>query len=110
MRQGFTSSQFKDGGGRPEGGHTFGVGFAIAWQRGPLGRGEGRIPPNGAFVEDIIAAAADRIAFYQDSEFACQENADALEHLNKALAILDERTKAREAQRVEGTHAVHTSR
>lgn len=106
MRQGFIVDQhWSDEQGRPEGGHTCGVGFSIAWQRGPLGRGETRIAPNGAFVEDIIAAAISRIEFYQASEFNCQENENALANLRRAAWELDQRTKSREARAVEGTHA-----
>lgn len=104
MRVGFKAHHFKDDKGHPAGGHTYGNGFAIAWQQGPLGRGEDRKEPNGAFVEDIIHAAADRIAFYETSEFACTENRAALMHLSEALEILDNRTKNREARGVEGTH------
>ena len=88
----------------PAGGQTYGPGFAIAWQRGPLGRGPGRLPQNGAFVEDVIAAAADRIRHYQSTRFAGPENAEAIEHLDLALAALRRRTADREARRVEGTH------
>ena len=104
MRQGFTSQHWNDAQGRPEGGTTFGVGFTIGWQHGPLGRGEGRKEPNGAFVEDIIAAAKDRLEYYQRSEFACVANADALSHLEEALAHLHGRTRDRETRGVEGTH------
>lgn len=104
MKQGITEQHFSDAQGRPEGGHSFGVGFAIAWQRGPLGRGDERKPPNGAFVEDALAAVIGRIEFYQRSEFACTENREALESLKNAAAWLDVRTKAREARAVEGTH------
>jgi len=103
MRQGFTSNQFTDADGAPEGGQTFGPGFAIAWQRGPLGRGEDRKEPNGAFVSTVIAAVVDRLEFYQRGKFACQPNAEAIELLNAALEILDWRTKDREARGVEGT-------
>ena len=65
-----------------------------------------RREPNGAFVEDIIAAAIGRIDFYQHSEFRCHENAMALVSLEAAAAWLDHRTKSREARGVEGTHAV----
>ena len=105
MKQGHTFNNFSDEAGRPAGGHSFGVGFCIAWQRGPLGRGEERIPPNGAFVEDIIDAVIRRIEFYQASEFACEENERALFHLQGAADALAERTQAREARGVEGTHA-----
>jgi hypothetical protein len=101
----FESSHFTDeSNAAPEGGQSFGPGFAIAWQRGPLGRGAGRKPQNGAFVEDVIAAAADRIEYYQGGRFACDDNAEALEHLRLALAALNRRTASRESRQVEGTH------
>jgi hypothetical protein len=121
MRVGFKSEHWNDANGNPEGGTTFGNGFAIGWQHGPLGRhdplcgtdavrGNGcherctRREPNGAFVEDVIEAAADRLRYYQNGKFACERNANALEHLEKALAELDARTKDRETREVEGTH------
>ena len=126
MRVGFRSEHWNDVNGNPEGGTTFGNGFAIGWQHGPLGRhAPGCIPervnladtdhavcvdgctrrdPNGAFVEDIIEAAADRIRYYQASRFASDYNAKALEHLEAALAALYQRTKDREARSAEGTH------
>jgi len=100
------SSHFTDENGRPAGGTTYGRGFAIGWQRGPLGRGEDRREPNGAFVEDIIVAAIDRIAHYQGTEFACDANATALSHLHTALKALQARTADRVARHVEGTHEV----
>lgn len=90
--------------GNPTGGTASGRGFCIAWQDGPLGRGENRIEPNGAFVETIIAAARDRLAFYQTSKFECAENADAIKCLDDALKHLQQRTRGREARKVEGTH------
>ena len=90
--------------GRPAGGATHGRGFTIAWQDGPLGTGPDRIEPNGAFVEDVITAAIGRMEFYQASEFACDTNARALDHLIEARAALRERTRDREARQVEGTH------
>lgn len=105
MRAGIKSEHWEDANGNPEGGTTFGTGFAIGWQHGPLGRGETRARPNGAFVEDVIDAAADRIRYYQRSKFNSDYNALALVHLEAALAALDQRTKDREARGVEGTHA-----
>jgi len=104
MRAGIRSEHWNDANGNPEGGTTFGNGLAIGWQHGPLGRGPDRREPNGAFVEDVIEAAADRIRYYQGSRFACERNAKALEHLEAALTELDARTKDREARDVEGTH------
>ncbi len=96
----------KDADGNPAGGFTDGTGFTIAWQDGPLGRGDDRREPNGAFVEDIILAAKDRIEFYQRSQFNCDENADAIGFLDDALETLHHRTAEREVREVEGTHAV----
>lgn len=104
MRSSFSSNHFSDAEGNPAGGTTFGQGFAIGWQNGPLGRGEDRKPANGAFVEDIIAAAVDRLKFYQNSKFKCDENHQALVYLVSALDVLDTRTKERESRGVEGTH------
>lgn len=118
MRAGIRAEHWDDVNGAPQGGTTFGNGFTIGWQHGPLGRhaagcDEGRgscVPgcmrrePNGAFVEDVIEAAADRIRYYQRGRFASEYNARALVCLEAALAALDQRTKDREARAVEGTH------
>jgi hypothetical protein len=118
MSRGIKSEHWNDVNGNPAGGTTFGNGFAIGWQNGPLGRhapecGNGLFPcvhgctrrdPNGAFVEDIIDAALDRLRYYQNSRFACDANAKALAHLEEARLVLNQRTKDREARSVEGTH------
>lgn len=106
MRSKFQSHHWSNTEGNPEGGSTFGNGFAISWQNGPLGRDAERKEPNGAFVEDVIAAAADRIEFYEASKFKCSENEEALRHLRLALEALNARTQHREKRQVEGTHAV----
>lgn len=93
-----------DADGRPAGGVTVGRGFTIAWQNGPLAVDGVRREPNGAFVEDVIAAAIGRIEAYQASMFACPENADALVALKAAAQYLDDRTKSRVSRGVEGTH------
>lgn len=109
MRSPIVGNHFSDGDGNPAGGTTYGNGFAIGWQNGPLGRGDERIEPNGAFVEDVIAAAVDRIEFYEsaaDGRFSCAENIEALASLNAALRALHRRTDDRERREVEGTHGV----
>ena len=75
------------------------------WQEGPLGRGEGRKDPNGAFVEGVIQAAIGRLKYYQDSKFKSVFNVQALGYLDMALASLQSRTRDRETREVEGTHA-----
>lgn len=109
MRQGFQAENHTDAEGRPAGGFVRGTGIQIDWQNGPLGRGEERVPPNGAFVEDVIAAALQRIVHYQDvadRRFFCRENALAIIKLEEALLWLGKRTRDREDRGVEGTHSV----
>lgn len=105
MQQKIVQEHVLDEAGKPAGGKTTGVGLSIEWQNGPLGRGDERKEPNGAFVEGVIAAAIGRIQWYQASGFSCRENAIALTHLETALLWLDKRTQEREARGVEGTHA-----
>ena len=107
MRQGFLSENTCDVNGNPTGGLVSGTGMEIRWQDGPLGRDGERQAPNGAFVEDVIDAARQRIEFYQTAnggKFACLENAIAMMRLEEALMWLDKRTQDREARKVEGTH------
>jgi hypothetical protein len=104
MLQNANFKNVDDKAGNPAGGHYNSVGVKINWQNGPLGRGAERIPPNGAFVENVIEAAIMRIKYYQDSKFACFENEQALRHLQMAAAWLDKRTEDRETRQVEGTH------
>ena len=106
-----------DGDGNPVGGTAMGRGFVVEWQNGPLGRGDERQEPNGAFVEDVIQTAIIRLKFYQGEpvdpvnpypestgKYKCRENALAITHLQEALHWLEARTKEREQRKVEGTH------
>jgi hypothetical protein len=112
--QGFTAENFVDDDGNPAGGYVSGTGFAIAWQNGPIPSAYSQTAfpplrpsrPNGAFVEDVIAAAKQRIEHYQDGKFACRENALAITKLEEALLWLNKRTADRTARGVEGTHEV----
>lgn len=104
MNQMIECDNNNDENGNPAGGTVRGVGMSIDWQNGPLGRGDERVEPNGAFVEGVIAAAIQRIGYYQSSKFASRENAIALTHLETALLWLGKRTADREARQVEGTH------
>lgn len=107
MSQPFSAMHTVDDDGNPAGGRTTGTGIDIVWQNGPLGRGEDRQEPNGAFVDTVIAIARDRIDFYQhraSGRFACMENAIAIGHLDDALSILAKRTERRELAGTEGTN------
>jgi hypothetical protein len=101
----FSSHHFDDD-GKPAGGQTWGPGFTIAWQNGPLGPQEAREQPNGAFVETVILACIDRLSYYQRSDFASDYNRKAIECLVGALDNLQKRTADREARGVEGLHEV----
>jgi len=103
----FSATNSVDDNGNPAGGTVSGVGLSISWQDGPLGRGENKKPPNGAFVETGVAACKQRLRFYEeasDGKFACKENGMAIALLDAALDILNERTKDREKREVEGEH------
>lgn len=104
MKQDFESANYDDPDGNPAGGWVHSTGLSIDWQDGPLVVDGTRAVPNGAFVETVIAAAIQRIEYYQRSRFHCLENAVALGHLKAALEALEERTRGREDRGVEGTH------
>lgn len=106
MQQQFSSRHDVDGDGSPDGGYTIGQGLVINWQKGPLSVDGYRKEPNGSFVETVIAAAIDRLKFYQDSRFKCDYNRDAIVLLERALESLAARTADREARGVEGTHKI----
>ena len=96
---------FTDHEGRPDGGHSFGPGYTIAWQRGPLVNEKGEhIERNGAFIEEIIQAAADRLAVMQQTQFACCENETALLCLRGARRALQCRQLRRAAEGTAGSH------
>jgi hypothetical protein len=104
MNQPFISEHLLDHDEKPSGGQSVAKGIKVDWQNGPLGRDADRLEPNGAFVETVIAIAVDRIQFYQESGFACRENALAITKLEEALHWLNHRTARREQAGVEGTH------
>ena len=114
-----TGHNFSDADGNPAGGNAKHVHvesaldgpitherFNIDWQDGPVDR-KGAGSANGAFVEDVLDVCARRLLFYENSAFACPENAEALEHVIAAIAALDRRRTARRAEGVEGQHKPH---
>lgn len=93
-----------DENGNPTGGWVRGVGLSIDWQDGPLGRGTEKKEPTGAFVEDVILAAIQRLQFYNDGKFRCRENSLAITHLEEALHWCQARHEDRERRGVQGLH------
>ena len=105
-KNGFTSDHIVDNHGNPAGGVSRKKNAVVYWQNGPVESDE---DINGAFVEDIIDIAIDRIDFYQGSQFNCAENDAALKHLNIANKCLNYRTEKRDEAGVEGSHKKHAT-
>jgi len=61
---------------------------------------------NGVMNEDLLAMVIVRLQHFQDTEYACKENAMAITKLEEALLWLRKRTMGREQRGVEGTHEV----
>lgn len=107
MSELFEAQNLRTKEGAPDGGRAWGTGLVINWQRGPLLVDGERRTPNGAFVETVIRVALQRLEFYQDSTFACDENAEAIAHLKSAIQAIEARTARRTAAAIEGTHQGH---
>ncbi len=74
----------------------------ILFQNGPIPE-KGT---NGITHENLLAILEDRLIGFQSGPFACDENAQALHHIQEAQRILKSRTEKRIARGVEGTHTV----
>lgn len=74
----------------------------LAFQHGPIKE----VGTNGVTHEALLAIILDRLNGFQSGQYACPENAVAIEYLNKALGALHARTRARDERGVEGTHQV----
>ncbi|AHJ87209.1 putative structural protein [Bacillus phage BCP8-2] len=59
---------------------------------------------NGVMNEDLLVMILTRLQSFQDSEFACKENAMAITKIEEALLWLRKRTMGREKRGVLGTH------
>ena len=95
-----------DSEGNPQGGFIEGVGFHIDWQNGVIvdpETGE-RLDPNGAFVEDVLAACKYRLLHLNAGKFRCRENSLVITKIEEAIHWIEHRTKERVARGVEGSH------
>ena len=77
----------------------------LVFQHGP--RMEAGV--NGTTIEAVQRALIDRLRGFNDGPFRCRENSLAITHMEEALHWLYARTKARQAQNVEGVNAPHVS-
>ncbi len=59
---------------------------------------------NGITHEALLAIVIDRLRLFQNGDYKCRENANALTHIEEALMWLHKRTRNREARDVEGTN------
>lgn len=98
------SANYTDGDGNPDGGYVEGPGLAIRWQRGPIDPDEE--PWNGCFLVTVLEAAKRQLEFYQSGKFKCERNENALDHVNMAIEILNNRQFERFVQGVRGVNEV----
>lgn len=82
--------------------------LTVNWQDGPRGTDEQGVlkPQNGAFVEDVILAAIQRLEFFQGSKFESDYNAEAIGHLAQAIEALEKRSNERAQAGTLGKHEV----
>lgn len=80
----------------------------INWQDGPRGTEEdGTLQdPNGAFVEDVLWAALQRLEFFNESKYRDRANSLAITKIEEALQALKNRQLERSYRGVEGKHEV----
>lgn len=99
---------YADDHGNPSGGYAHGPGMCISWQDGPRGRDHGGnlFPANGAFVEDALVAAHQRLAFFQESQYAHSANAEAMDYIELAIDCLKRRADQRSQRGVLGQNVV----
>lgn len=58
----------------------------------------------GILDVDLLEISRDRLKGFQSGDFACEENAKALEHIELALMYLNKRTEDRHFRNVLGTN------
>ncbi|HDR3493947.1 TPA: hypothetical protein QCN73_005547 [Bacillus wiedmannii] len=75
----------------------------IKFQEGPIQENG----VNGAQIEEVIQVLHDRLQGFQNGGFPCNENTMAMHHLKRAKEWLDERTRKRQVQGVEGKYEQH---
>lgn len=86
--------------------------LVINWQDGARGMGENPdgtpvlADPNGAFVEDVLWAALQRLEFFNESKYRDRANSIAITHIEQALQALKDRQLERSHRNVEGKHEV----
>ncbi len=72
----------------------------VKFQNGPIKE----VGVNGVTDQSLVALVIDRYRGFQRGQYACDDNAEALAHLEAFMECSARRTKARIARGVEGTH------
>ncbi len=80
--------------------------ITIKFQEGPI-QDHG---VNGAQIEDVIDVLVNRLQGFQNGGFPCRENALAITKLEEARLWLNERTRKRREQGVEGKYQQHAEK
>lgn len=62
---------------------------------------------NGVTAEDLLKVCQEVFLCYQESQFACEENQEALNHIQGALGAMAKRKARRTVEGTEGTHQGH---
>lgn len=79
----------------------------VEWQNGPRGREDGTLAePNGAFVEDVLWVALQRLEFFNEGKYRDRANSIAITKIEEALQALKNRQLERSYRGVEGKHEV----
>lgn len=81
------------------------AGQTIAFQKGAMSLGR-----NGWTTEEVLNVLIDHLSGFQKGKFACDENAQALSHLNLAKDWVILRAGRRAEQGVKGRDSVHESK
>jgi len=96
------SQHFQTPDGHHDGGVACGIGFTIAWQKGPV---SSAVQRNGAFLEDVLIACLDELEFHQQGPFANEYNAKAIQTLTDTIKTLQARIQDRNERGVLGTNS-----
>jgi hypothetical protein len=80
--------------------------ISIKFQEGPIRE----VGVNGCQIDDVIDVLVARLNVFQDGPYRCRENALAITKLEEARMWLNERTRKRVAQGVEGVNAPHADK
>ena len=79
----------------------------VRWQDGPRGREDGTLAePNGAFVEDVLWVALQRLEFFNEGKYRDRANSIAITKIEEALQALKNRQLERSYRGVEIKHEV----